>query len=211
MEHRAETRLSRMRARILTAAETLFPEKGFLGTSMDEVAAAAQVSKQTVYSHFRSKEALFIAVAEGMTGRAVSEHRSRVDAMTYERDVGDYLFHFAVEQLAVVMTTDLMRLRRLVIAEVERFPDLGRTLYRNGPGRAIDRLTEALDHYRASGRLTVIDLAQAATFFNWLVMGGPTTEAMLLGQASMCDRASYEAHARECVRIFLAAYGATEA
>ena len=210
MENGAETRLSRMRARILAAAETLFPEKGFLGTSMDEVAAAAQVSKQTVYSHFGSKEALFIAVAEGMTGRAVSKHRSRVDAMTYERDVGDFLFHFAVEQLAVVMTSDLMRLRRLVIAEVERFPELGRALYRNGPGRAIDRLTEALRHYQASGHVEIGDLVQAATFFNWLVMGGPTTEAMLLGQASMRERSSYEAHARECTRIFMAAYGAPE-
>lgn len=211
MENGAETRLSRMRARILAAAESVFPDRGFLGTSMDEVAAAAQVSKQTVYSHFGSKEALFIAVAEGMTGRAVSEHQSRVDAMTYERDAGDYLFHFAVEQLAVVMTPDLMRLRRLVIAEVERFPDLGRALYRNGPGRAIDRLAEALGHYKSSGQVSVHDPAQAAAFFNWLVMGGPTTEAMLLGQGSMRDRASYEAHARECTRIFLAAYPAPEA
>lgn len=209
MANGAQTRTIRMRGRILAAAETLFPEHGFVGTSMDEVAAVAQVSKQTVYAHFGSKEALFIAVAEGMTGRAVTEHKSRVDAMTYDRDVGDYLFHFAVEQLAVVMTPDLMRLRRLVIAEVDRFPDLGQALYRNGPGRAIDRLAEALNHYRAKGDIKSADIRQAAAFFNWLVMGGPTTEAMLLGQSSLRDRAGYEAHARECARIFLAAYGAS--
>src|SRR5690606_24545942 len=47
------------RAAILDAAKELFIEQGFNGISMDGIAAAAGVSKLTVYSHFGDKETLF--------------------------------------------------------------------------------------------------------------------------------------------------------
>ena len=46
---------------ILRAASTLFLKEGFANTSMDSVAKASGVSKQTVYSHFSSKDSLFKA------------------------------------------------------------------------------------------------------------------------------------------------------
>src|SRR5690606_31637877 len=48
------------RAAILDAAKTLFPERGYEGTSMDAIAQAAGVSKLTVYSHFQDKDTLFV-------------------------------------------------------------------------------------------------------------------------------------------------------
>ena len=52
------------RAAILEAAKRLFTTQGFDGTSMDAIAAAAGVSKLTVYSHFQDKERLFTAAVE---------------------------------------------------------------------------------------------------------------------------------------------------
>ena len=54
-----EPRSARKRKAILEAARTLFLRNGYRGTSMDEIAAAAAVSKQTVYKHFADKESLF--------------------------------------------------------------------------------------------------------------------------------------------------------
>ena len=73
MSNGAETRLRRTRARIIDAAEEVFPEHGFLGASMDAVAERASVSKQTVYAHFNNKEALFLEVVQSMTTEAASE------------------------------------------------------------------------------------------------------------------------------------------
>src|SRR5207244_1010955 len=55
-------RSARKRQAILDAATTIFLRQGYLGTSMDEIAARAGVSKQTVYKHFADKERLFVEI-----------------------------------------------------------------------------------------------------------------------------------------------------
>jgi len=44
---------------ILTSAETLFKEKGFHNTKMEEIAAKASVGKGTLYEYFKSKQDIF--------------------------------------------------------------------------------------------------------------------------------------------------------
>jgi TetR/AcrR family transcriptional regulator, mexJK operon transcriptional repressor len=207
MSNGAETRIRQSKAKILDAAEAVFLQSGFLGTNMDHVAAQAGVSKQTVYAHFRSKEALFIQVVEQMTGGAARLIGEDVEDDFTGRSAGEFLLQVANDQLFSVLTPPLMRLRRMVIGEVERFPDLGRSLYDGGPGRSIARVTRAIEHYRGRGQLHCADARGAATKFNWLVMGGPTNLAMMLGDRAIPSKPELEAHAAECVRIFMAAYG----
>ncbi|QPH53232.1 TetR/AcrR family transcriptional regulator [Pontivivens ytuae] len=207
MTNGAETRRARTRAAILEAAERLFLRTGYSGTSMDEVAAEADVSKQTVYAHFGSKETLFVEMVEGMTGGAGDALLARVEDPSPDRPIEEFLHDFAVEQLRIVMTPRLLQLRRLVIGEVERFPELGATLHRRGPARSITRLASAFRAYAAQGVIAVPDPEAAGAYFNWLVMGGPTNDAMFLGDAAIPPESSFAPHARECVRIFIAAYG----
>lgn len=60
-----ERRAATVRA-ILQAAQELFAHAGFEATSIDDIAARAGVAKGAVYHHFRSKEAVFIAVLEAV-------------------------------------------------------------------------------------------------------------------------------------------------
>ena len=63
-----ETGRSALKRRaILEAATEVFLKGGYLGTNMDEIAALSGVSKQTVYKHFASKEALFVEIVSSMT------------------------------------------------------------------------------------------------------------------------------------------------
>ncbi len=208
MTNGAETRMSRSRERIFAAAEEVFLQHGYLGTNMDTVAEAAGVSKQTVYARFTSKEALFLQVVDRMTGGAA--HQIGEDMADDFAGVlaQDFFLKVAQDQLGVVMTPRLMRLRRMVIAEVDRFPTLGQALWDNGPQRSITRITTAIRHYCATGDLAVPDPALAAAHFNWLVMGGPTSAAMFLGDRGLPSQEALTRHANECVRIFLAAYQA---
>ena len=65
-------------------------------------------------------------------------------------------------QLSVVLTPRLMQLRRLVIGEVSRFPELAAALYEGGPGRAIASLTTLFEDLAARGLLTIDDPEVAA-------------------------------------------------
>lgn len=208
MSNGAKTRIKRSQAKILTAAENVFLRNGFMCTNMDAVAEKAGVSKQTVYAHFKSKEALFIQVVEQMTGGAAHDIGEDVEDDYEGRSVRDFLTNAAIDQLIVVMTPRLMRLRRMVIGEVERFPELGKSLYDNGPQRSIGRIAKAIAHYSRLGELRETDPYKAATHFNWLVMGAPTNAAMLLGDTAIPSKAELRNHARESVEIFLAAFAA---
>lgn len=54
------------RADLLAVARQLFAERGFAGTSTEEIVQAAQVTRGALYYHFRSKEDLFRAVFEAV-------------------------------------------------------------------------------------------------------------------------------------------------
>ncbi|GAB3711059.1 TetR/AcrR family transcriptional regulator [Nocardiopsis nanhaiensis] len=201
-----ESRSERKRRAILEAAEDVFLRDSYLGTSMDEIAARSGVSKQTVYKHFGSKENLFVEIVTHMTtgaGDLVHVH----PAPAAGEDIAAYLTDYAHRQLTVVLTSRLMRVRRLVIGEVPRFPELAQALYHHGPGRAIDNLTRIFEELSSSGRLAVSDPRHAASRFNWLVMSEPVNRAMLLGDQAIPAPEELRANAAESVRIFLSAYG----
>src|SRR5689334_18399264 len=58
---------------IAKAATDVFLRHGYVAASMDEVAAVAGVSKQTVYKHFGSKEQLFLAVIHAAINTVLDE------------------------------------------------------------------------------------------------------------------------------------------
>jgi AcrR family transcriptional regulator len=62
----ARTRMtgSQRRAQLLDVGRALFAEKGFDGTSIEEIAARAEVSKPVVYEHFGGKEGLYAVVVD---------------------------------------------------------------------------------------------------------------------------------------------------
>ena len=201
-------RSERIRSAILAAAADQFLDRGFLGASMDDIASVASVSKQTVYAHFENKESLFLAMVRGLTGAASDSFQEQLGEPASGEPVDQFLLAFARLQLHIVMTPRLMRLRRLAIGEAGRFPELGRALHEKGPARSIDKLARAFSSYRMAGHLSMRDDEEAATFFNWLVMGGPVNAVMLLGDEEILDGHAIDRHSREAVRIFLAAYGA---
>ena len=144
-------RSARKRAAILSAATDIFLKGGYLGTNVDAIAVRSAVSKQTVYKHFGSKEALFIEIVSSMTGEAGDLVQGETPEPDDPADLERYLRAYADKQLTAVLTPRLMQLRRLVIAEVARFPDLGRVLYERGPQRALTNLTAMFERLAARG------------------------------------------------------------
>ena len=135
-----EPRSVRKRGAILEAATALFLRTGYLGTSMDEIAALARVSKQTVYKHFADKESLFAAIVTAAVDAAGDPVLEDMTTLAESDDLAADLRALARRQLGSVLQPQLMQLRRLVIGEANRFPELGRAFYERGAGRSTARL-----------------------------------------------------------------------
>ena len=69
----AQGRFARKAEQILTGATQVFLQRGYERASMDKVAKASGVSKQTLYSHFADKEALFVALVDRMSRRRLED------------------------------------------------------------------------------------------------------------------------------------------
>ena len=201
------TRSARKRGAILEAATAVFLRKGYLGTSMDEVAALAGVSKQTVYKHFADKERLFTEIVAATVDAASDPVQAELRELRDSGDVAADLRDLARRQLAAVMQPQVLQLRRLVIGEAARFPDLGRAFYERGPERSVATLADALAELAGRGVLRIDDPRVAAEQFNWLIMSAPMSRAMLLGEDGPPPRAELDALVDAGVRAFLAAYG----
>lgn len=201
-----ERRSARKRRAILEAASTVFLSNGYLGTSMDEIAKLAGVSKQTVYKHFADKERLFSEIVSATVDEIADPNTDEVLNLRLTGDLDHDLRDFARRQLRAVMQPRLLQLRRLVIGEAGRFPQLGQLFYERGPERTIDALAALFEQLAAQGQLDIRDPRLAAAHFNWLVMSIPLNQAMLLGQDEPATAAQLRRYADAGVRAFLAAY-----
>jgi AcrR family transcriptional regulator len=195
------------RRAIIEAATAAFLRGGYRGTSMDEIAAAAGVSKQTVYKQFSDKESLFSAIVRATVDEASTPVSEEVRRLEDTGDLAADLRDLARRQLEMVMQPRILQLRRLVISEASRFPELGRMFYEQGAERTVTVLAEAFGMLAGRGLLSLPDPKLAAAQFNWLIMSAPMNRAMMLGLDVTPDGAELDRWAEDGVRTFLAAYG----
>lgn len=191
---------------ILDAAEEIFLRTGYADASMDEVSEQACVSKQTVYTHFGDKKRLFLAVVERITSDAAARVHYEVADPADRNELAAYLEDYARRQLDVVLDERVLAVRRLVIAEALRFPQLAETFWHQGPSRAIDEMQARFCRFDQIGLISTPNPAASASAFNWMVMGQALNAAMLLGARGVPSPTEREQIASNAARIFLAAH-----
>ena len=117
------------REAILLAAKSLFLEKGLHGTTMDQVARAGGVSKQTVYSHFKNKESLFKAVIS----IKVQTYGFDNPVLPGDAVAKDVLAAIGLNFLNLLFDPDVVAMQRVVISESALYPDIAEHFYEAGP------------------------------------------------------------------------------
>ncbi|MCL1068707.1 TetR/AcrR family transcriptional regulator [Shewanella olleyana] len=134
------TRSEQKRSQILTASIELFCVQGFPNTSMDLVAKKAGVSKQTVYSHFGSKDELFIAAIESkcvvhqLTGNLLD------DAANAEQTIRMFAQQFG----ELIVSDEVLAVFKTCLAHAETHPDLSKLYYEAGPKHVLGLLSDYL-------------------------------------------------------------------
>ncbi len=155
------------REAILDAARNVFLEVGFGATSMDAIAVAAKVSKQTVYNHFGSKEELFAAMIRNACDRMLTAFEQAAKSGKPE----DTLRAIACQYMDKLFTRDRLSLHRILMAEGQRFPELGKIFYECGPQVTRKYLADYFTEQNARGTMHVANPRVTAEQFLGLLTG----------------------------------------
>ncbi|MFD8686530.1 TetR family transcriptional regulator [Streptomyces sp. NPDC059651] len=149
------------RERIITAATAEFARHGIAGARIDRIAKAARTSKERLYAHFRSKEALYTTVAAAELAAVADATRlDPADLPAYAGRIHDYF------------TAHPERLRLMSWGRLELGGTVGPAPDRDDPVRAAARRkTEQLREAQKAGRLDASwDPADVLMFVNQLAM-----------------------------------------
>jgi TetR/AcrR family transcriptional regulator, mexJK operon transcriptional repressor len=177
------TAASQQRRRdILLAGKKVFFQTGYQPASVDRIAEVAGTTKRTVYDHFGSKEALFAEVIAFAGDQFLALLPSADDL---PQAPADGMRAFAERVADLVAEPDSLRFQRLIIAEAERQPGMGRALYETavlGAERALAGYIEACvergalrPHDTAATARIVLDVATNARRMRGL-LGMPEAE-----------------------------------
>ncbi|TKC92695.1 TetR/AcrR family transcriptional regulator [Trinickia terrae] len=191
---------------VLNAARKIFLTHGFSAATTDMIQREAGVSKSTVYAHYPSKEALFVAVIEAecsaSTGaiRGITFHPGKLE---------ETLTAVARAYLSVILSPSALALFRVVIAEAPTFPNLARAFYLAGPHLIQSMVAEYLASAAAAGEvdLSVLGRDTAAAHFVNLVRSEPHMQCLTHPTATP-SAAQVDQWIATVVTTFVRAYGA---
>jgi len=202
-----DPRVVRSRAAVLDAARTLFLRHGYAGTTMDDIAAAAGLTKRTLYNNYGDKEALFteivshvLAYAEEFVHGLHEEFAVEITKTNLRQTLHDLGARLALG----IIRPEVIALRRLLIGEARLFPTLAADYFDRAPGQVIDALAAGFAGLGRRRLLRVPDPHRAAAQFAYLVAGEPLDRAVLVG--SLPAKAQVIACAHDGVETFLACY-----
>lgn len=185
--------------RILNAALEVFAQEGYAGTSMDAIALAAEVSKPTLYMYFGSKEQLFEALMLLRRDEMLQPFEQSSSDMVKD------LLTFAWNYADVVMKPQFLSLARLIIAEAQRFPAIGRAYQEAGPDRVLKGIMAYLERQRKSGQLAFDDAELASQDLWALILSAPRNHALYMPD-SIPDHAATARYVHNGLAVFLKAY-----
>ncbi len=200
-----EKRGSQTPQKILAAATELFLRDGYGNTNLEQVAAAAGVTKPTLYNHFGSKQGLLRAV----TQMHASDRAEKMSlALQPTGNPKTDLLRFGDVFLSKVLSHEAACWQRLATSESTEHPEVGQAFFDAGPARVFKALVHYLQGEKRAGRLTCPNPQNAAEHFLGMLIGMDPIR-MLTGQP-LPTAAQQKRRCREAVDIFLAAFGKSQ-
>jgi AcrR family transcriptional regulator len=185
--------------RLIEIAAAMFMQRGFDATSIDAVAEAASVGKATLYARYHDKAALFAAVFQRQIVRTLAPLDESL-AASISGDVEDALLTISRNMMAVAMTPEALAIKRIMISQAIRFPELARMAHVEGWQRSTAATAAVLRHFAEKGQICVENPELAADLFLSLVAGRQSTIAML---GIEIDRTQIDQRIEAAVKLFL--------
>jgi len=198
----------RSQAAVVEAARTLFLRQGYGGTTMAQIAAAAGLTKRTVYNNYPDKDALFTQIVRDVTAFAdafAGDLRRQFTSGITRAGAPAALDELGRRLALGILRREVIEMRRLLIGEARQFPQLARDYFARAPGQVLDALAAGFTRMAKDGALRVPRPRDAAAQFAYLVAGELLDRAVLTG--TVPPRQLVVARARDGVETFLSRYG----
>jgi TetR/AcrR family transcriptional regulator, mexJK operon transcriptional repressor len=186
------------RTELASIAERLFLKYGFTDTTMQMIAVEAGASKETLYRHFSSKEALF---AELINARATKVAGPQ-SALARDEPPRTALFELGISLAQLMTTGDTSSVFKIIVADAQRSPELAQIFYDQGPGMTLKRLTAYLRSATQRGLLDCPDPRRAAKLFLGAVVSHHHLHC-LIGQPAPVTPQEIKQHVQAAVDMFL--------
>lgn len=193
----------RKREAILQAATAEFRLNGFDATSMDKVAARAEVSKRTLYNHFQSKDELFAEILHLLWERSAAEADLPYTSGTPLRE---QLFDLVMRKITLLADDSFLGLARVAVASTIHVPERAQDML-DRLGQKESGLLSWIKAAQRDGRLKAGDAALAAQQLESLVKGAAFWPQVAFGQPVLAPKAQKQL-ATATVEMFLAQYEA---
>jgi AcrR family transcriptional regulator len=182
---------------IRQAALALFLERGYEGTSLEDIARAAGTTKPSLYVRFRDKQSLFTGVMHWAIGRADwPEPESPPPDLD---DLEGALRSIADAAVRRATNPSMVSLTRIVVAQAARFPDLAQRALAASWNRQ-SLIADLLRRHAANGVIVADEPEILTEHFLALVTGTP---ARLASFGVVRDAATQEHHTSVAIELFL--------
>ena len=184
---------------LLKAAAEVFFEQGYAATSIDAIIERAGGSKRNIYNEFGNKVGLFSAIVtenadEVLSTLAIEEIE--------DHDLRETLTAFGQQLMRIYMSPTLIGIYRIAVTEANRFPDLVKSFYEKGPGRATSRLAEVLEGAKERGEIRTDDCLRVAGHFVSMIRDNLHLQVVLGLRPPPSDKEAQQA-VGSAVEVFL--------
>jgi AcrR family transcriptional regulator len=187
------------REALLQAAAEVFFEQGYVATSIDAIIERAGGSKRNIYNEFGNKQGLFSAIVTESADKVLSP---LVIEEIEGHDLHATLTAFGQHLMGAYMSPTLIGIYRIAVTEANRFPDLVKSFYEQGPGRATSRLAEVLEVAKERGEIQADDCLRVAGHFVGMIRDNLHLQVVLGLRAPPSDEEAQAAVA-SAVEVFL--------
>ncbi len=161
------------RKELIKYATDMFMEMGYEKASMNNLAKRSGSSKSTIYKHFRSRQALFIAVLD----EKLRDHLAPIEKLDLTTlSIEEGLKLIGRTSIKVITSKDHINLCRIIYAEAERIPQVGKTYYEHGPKRGMAGVAKYLSTMVEKSRIRCTDPSLASQYFWGMILHKPMLE-----------------------------------
>jgi TetR/AcrR family transcriptional repressor of mexJK operon len=194
----------KIREMILNAAKTVFLRDGY-GASLESIAEAAKVARQTVYNQFGSKEHLFAEVVQSVYQRMLTP----IFVVERDDDLISTLTEVGRQLMKVALHPDNLALQRIAMGQYRDRPELMRVAHTLRTSHAIPALTDYLAEYlrrqMAEGVIDAADPLLSAEAFLGSLIAQARYRLSIGVESDTPER--LETRLRFCVEIFARGFG----